>query len=72
MKVPRQITINFGDNAKERLESLMEQTKAKNVVDVIQKALSFYHFCVERVNNYETIVIKTAEGEKVLDILKEE
>ena len=45
------INITFTDDSRERLKSLVEKTKAKNVEEVILRSLRLYEFIVNEAEN---------------------
>ena len=50
-KESNQINIKFTDDSHERLKSLVEKTKAKNVEEVILRSLRLYEFIVNEAEN---------------------
>ena len=50
-KESNQINITFTDDSHERLKSLVEKTKAKNVEEVILRSLRLYEFIVNEAEN---------------------
>ena len=57
------INITFTDDSHERLKSLVEKTKAKNVEEVVLRSLRLYEFIVnEAENNPNGELIKVLTG----------